>query len=72
MFEPMGLDAFGMHSENHSLKVGTHPANLIPAERRELQAATGPDRRDVRLVARGSAPPMRAITAGRSGSSCNC
>src|SRR5213595_452738 len=30
VFEPMGFDAFGIHSENFALKVGTHPAALIP------------------------------------------
>lgn len=30
VFEPMGFDAFGIHSENYALKVGTHPWNLIP------------------------------------------
>src|ERR1043166_9370720 len=30
VFEPMGFDAFGIHSENFALKVGTHPAELIP------------------------------------------
>jgi len=26
VFEPIGLDGFGIHSENYALKVGTHPA----------------------------------------------
>src|SRR5262245_43289328 len=30
VFEPMGFDAFGIHSENYALKIGTHPADLIP------------------------------------------
>lgn len=30
VFEPMGFDAFGIHSENHALKVGEHPMRLIP------------------------------------------
>ena len=30
VFEPLGFDAFGIHSENFALKVGTHPAHLIP------------------------------------------
>ncbi|HET9424805.1 MAG TPA: class I tRNA ligase family protein, partial [Gemmatimonadaceae bacterium] len=30
VFEPIGFDAFGIHSENFALKVGTHPATLIP------------------------------------------
>src|SRR3989338_5774592 len=25
VFEPMGLDGFGIHSENYALKVGRHP-----------------------------------------------
>jgi leucyl-tRNA synthetase len=30
VFEPMGFDAFGIHSENFALKVGTHPMELVP------------------------------------------
>jgi leucyl-tRNA synthetase len=30
VFEPLGYDAFGIHSENFALKVGVHPADLIP------------------------------------------
>ncbi|MDR0620877.1 MAG: class I tRNA ligase family protein, partial [Deltaproteobacteria bacterium] len=30
VFEPMGFDAFGMHSENFALKVGRHPAEMVP------------------------------------------
>ena len=30
VFEPMGFDAFGIHSENYALKVNTHPHKLIP------------------------------------------
>jgi leucyl-tRNA synthetase len=31
VFQPIGFDAFGIHSENHALKVGIHPTELIPA-----------------------------------------
>lgn len=31
VFEPIGFDAFGIHSENFALKVGVHPMDLIPA-----------------------------------------
>ncbi|MGI9627012.1 MAG: leucine--tRNA ligase [Longimicrobiales bacterium] len=30
VFEPMGFDAFGIHSENFALKIGVHPMELIP------------------------------------------
>ena len=30
VFEPLGFDAFGIHSENYALKVNTHPGELIP------------------------------------------
>jgi leucyl-tRNA synthetase len=30
VFEPMGFDAFGIHSENFALKVGVNPMDLIP------------------------------------------
>jgi len=29
VFEPMGFDAFGIHSENFAIKKGLHPADLI-------------------------------------------
>ncbi|MEO8377039.1 MAG: class I tRNA ligase family protein, partial [Candidatus Sumerlaeota bacterium] len=31
VFEPIGFDAFGIHSENFAMKVNRHPAELIPA-----------------------------------------
>ena len=31
VFEPIGFDAFGIHSENYALKVGTNPMELIPS-----------------------------------------
>jgi leucyl-tRNA synthetase len=30
VFQPLGFDAFGIHSENFALKMGVHPADLIP------------------------------------------
>ena len=30
VFQPIGFDAFGIHSENHALKVGANPQDLIP------------------------------------------
>ncbi len=30
VFEPIGFDAFGIHSENFALKTGAHPMRLIP------------------------------------------
>jgi leucyl-tRNA synthetase len=30
VFEPMGFDAFGIHSENFAIKQGIHPGELIP------------------------------------------
>src|SRR5437899_2444017 len=45
VFEPMGFDAFGIHSENYALTVGTNPAKLIPqniaAFRRQLKRFGG-------------------------------
>jgi leucyl-tRNA synthetase len=41
VFEPLGYDAFGIHSENYALKVGAHPARMIPRNianfRRQLE-----------------------------------
>ncbi len=31
VFEPIGFDAFGIHSENFALRQGTHPMELIPS-----------------------------------------
>jgi leucyl-tRNA synthetase len=43
VFEPLGYDAFGIHSENYALKVGVHPLELIPRNianfRRQLRRA---------------------------------
>jgi leucyl-tRNA synthetase len=43
VFEPLGYDAFGIHSENFALKVGRHPMELIPSNirnfRRQLDRA---------------------------------
>ena len=37
VFEPIGFDAFGIHSENFALKVGTHPMDLIPSNVRNFK-----------------------------------
>ena len=43
VFEPLGYDAFGIHSENYALKVGVHPMDLIPRNidnfRKQLERA---------------------------------
>ena len=43
VFQPLGYDAFGIHSENYALKVGEHPMALIPRNvanfRRQLDRA---------------------------------
>jgi leucyl-tRNA synthetase len=43
VFQPLGYDAFGIHSENYALKVGAHPAEMIPRNianfRRQLERA---------------------------------
>jgi leucyl-tRNA synthetase len=36
VFEPIGFDAFGIHSENFALKQGTHPMELIPSNVRNF------------------------------------
>ncbi len=45
VFEPIGFDAFGIHSENHAIKVGVHPGELIPRNianfRRQLRQMGG-------------------------------
>ncbi|HVH40039.1 MAG TPA: leucine--tRNA ligase [Gemmatimonadaceae bacterium] len=43
VFQPLGYDAFGIHSENFALKMGVHPSELIPRNianfRRQLDRA---------------------------------
>src|ERR1041384_5750258 len=45
VFEPMGIDAFGIHSENYALNIGTNPAKRIPQNiatfRRQLRRFGG-------------------------------
>ncbi len=45
VFEPIGFDAFGIHSENFALKQGVHPMDLIPSNianfTRQLKAIGG-------------------------------
>jgi leucyl-tRNA synthetase len=45
VFEPIGFDAFGIHSENYALGIGMHPARLIPQNiatfRRQLRRFGG-------------------------------
>ena len=36
VFEPIGFDAFGIHSENFALKTDTHPMDLIPSNVRNF------------------------------------
>ena len=45
VFEPIGFDAFGIHSENYAIKLGINPAELIPQNianfRRQLRRIGG-------------------------------
>ena len=45
VFEPIGFDAFGMHSENFALKQNVHPTKLVPRNiknfREQLKAMGG-------------------------------
>ena len=45
VFEPIGFDAFGIHSENYAIKLGINPAELIPKNivnfRRQLRNIGG-------------------------------
>lgn len=36
VFEPIGFDAFGIHSENFAMKVNRHPSELIPSNVRNF------------------------------------
>ena len=50
VFEPIGFDAFGIHSENYALKVGIHPAELIPRNIANFRAPAAARRADGRLA----------------------
>jgi leucyl-tRNA synthetase len=43
VFQPLGYDAFGIHSENYALKIGAHPMELTPKNvanfQRQLEGA---------------------------------
>ena len=45
VFQPIGFDAFGMHSENFALKQNVHPSELVPSNiknfRKQLKAMGG-------------------------------
>ena len=50
VFEPMGFDAFGIHSENYAMKIGEHPADGDAPRGRQLpREPAETDRFDVRL-----------------------
>ena len=77
VFEPIGFDAFGIHSENFALKTGVHPMELIPPQRGQLPSPAAPDRGDVRLdphrghhrrpLLRVDAVDLRAVLQARAG-----
>jgi leucyl-tRNA synthetase len=63
VFEPMGFDAFGIHSENYAIQVGTHPARLIPSNIDNF-------RRQLRMIGPARCRrPIRPTTGGPNGSS---
>jgi len=37
VFEPIGFDAFGIHSENYAIQMKTHPMTLIPSNIRNFR-----------------------------------
>ena len=60
VFQPIGFDAFGIHSENYALKVDVHPMELIPRRSAPGSSTTGRTR---------SPPRIPTTTGGLSGSS---
>ena len=71
VFEPMGFDAFGIHSENFAIQKGEHPLSLPRECRAFPRDATEAHRQPLRLVARGQHHRSAATIVGRSGFSCN-
>ncbi len=37
VFQPIGFDAFGIHSENYAIKLGRHPAAVVPENIRRFR-----------------------------------
>lgn len=37
VFQPIGYDSFGIHSENYAIKIGSHPARMIPELRQRYK-----------------------------------
>ena len=78
VFEPMGFDAFGIHSENYAIKRGIHPRVLTARQRRALpRDAAQAQSAALRLEPRGQyhrpallpldAVDLRAALQGRAG-----
>ncbi len=41
VFEPIGLDGFGIHSENYAMKIGKHPADLSKTTQKNFYRQLG-------------------------------
>ena len=68
VFQPLGYDAFGIHSENYALKIGAHPMELTPKNvanfQRQLErAALMVDWRHKVNTSQPETSPPPAITA---------
>ena len=68
VFQPIGFDAFGIHTENYALRVGEHPRPLTARTIGALPRPTGASWAWRGTGVGRSTPVTRATTAGRSGS----
>ena len=57
VFEPIGFDAFGIHSENYAIKLGINPAELIPRNIANFRRQLTPGRRACSTGGTSSRPP---------------
>ena len=55
VFEPIGLDGFGIHSENYALKIGKHPADQAKISEKNFY-------RQLRIIGNGFAWEERLET----------
>ena len=71
VFEPIGYDAFGIHSENYAIAQGINPGKLIPGTS-PISAGSSGGSAACSTGGTSCPPPIPSTTSGPSGSSSSC